>query len=121
MPSELFKHDADHDRWVFNGPLPAAADNYDKDHARLLVRYLLSLTPEEQARARSAMPARAPAPSGATPTGTTPAAPVASHSPAGVQRPPATVSRRSTKAGRQSASRGSPQRGRMIQVSTRTR
>src|ERR1044072_908937 len=71
MPSELFKHDADHDRWVFNGPLPAAADNYDKDHARLLVRYLLSLTPEERPRARSAMPARAPAPSGATPSGTT--------------------------------------------------
>jgi cytochrome c551/c552 len=121
MPSELFKHDADHDRWIFNGPLPAAADSYDKDHARLLVRYLLSLTPEEQARARSAMPARAPAPSGATPSGTTPAAPVASHSPAGVERPPAAVSRRSTKAGRQSASRGSPRRGLRGQVSTRMR
>ncbi|MET0645519.1 MAG: c-type cytochrome, partial [Pyrinomonadaceae bacterium] len=51
MPSELFKRDGD--RWVFNGPLPPSAADYKGDHARLLTRYLLSLTPEEQARARS--------------------------------------------------------------------
>ncbi|HYY94471.1 MAG TPA: hypothetical protein VE713_08135, partial [Pyrinomonadaceae bacterium] len=56
-----------------------------------------------------------------TPSGTTPAAPVASHRPAGEQRPPTTVSRRSTKAGRQSASRGSPQKGLRVQVSMRSR
>jgi hypothetical protein len=99
--------------------LQQAAASYPGDHARLLVRYLLSLTPDEQARARAAMPARAPAPSGATPTGQTPAAPVASHSPAGEERPPSAVSRQGVKAGRKSASRGSRGRGRRVQASWR--
>ena len=112
MPSELFKRDGE--RWIFNGPLPPSAANYDGDHARLLVRYLLSLTPEEQARARSAMPARAPAPSGAT------TAPVASHKQNGEPRPPSSAAnKRNARAGRQSASRGSPKRGRKTQVSWR--
>jgi cytochrome c551/c552 len=122
MPSELFKHDADHDRWVFNGPLPPSAENYDKDHARLLVRYLLSLTPEEQARARAAIPSRAPAPSGATPTGTAPPAPVASHKQNGGRPAPAAANLRNSKQGRQTAGRASPRRARgRLQVSQRAR
>ncbi|HYE15649.1 MAG TPA: hypothetical protein VD968_14490, partial [Pyrinomonadaceae bacterium] len=74
MPSELFKREGE--RWVFNGPLPASASEYRGDHARLLVRYLLQMTPEEQARTARAQPA----PSGAPPSGVSapPAQPVAS-------------------------------------------
>jgi cytochrome c551/c552 len=54
MPSGLFKRDGE--RWVFNGPLPDVANDYQGDHARLLVRYMLQLTPEEQRRAASAAP-----------------------------------------------------------------
>ena len=50
MPSGLFKHEADHDRWVFAGPTPDAFKNYPDDHARLLVRYMFQFTPEEQHR-----------------------------------------------------------------------
>jgi cytochrome c2 len=50
MPSGLFKHEADHDRWVFAGPTPDAFKNYPDDHARLLVRYMFQFTPEEQRR-----------------------------------------------------------------------
>src|SRR2546423_9399865 len=71
MPSGLFNHEGE--RWVFNGPLPPSAADYEGDHARLLVRYLLSLTPEEQARARSSIPAQPPPPTGGT-------APAAAHS-----------------------------------------
>ncbi|MHB8539465.1 MAG: hypothetical protein ACYDCD_00775 [Candidatus Acidiferrales bacterium] len=47
MPSGLFvRQDG---RWVFNGPLPAAAHQFTGDEADLLVRYLLQLTPQEQA------------------------------------------------------------------------
>jgi cytochrome c2/uncharacterized ParB-like nuclease family protein len=106
MPSELFKRDGG--RWVFNGPLPPTAAGYNGDHARLLVRYLLSLTPEEQARARSTSPAQAPAPSGSLPP-----APVASHSPGATARPP------SASASRQSASRSAQRRSRKAQVSWR--
>jgi hypothetical protein len=107
MPSELFKRDGD--RWVFNGPLPPSAADYKGDHARLLTRYLLSLTPEEQARARSTVPAQVPAPSG------TQAGPVASHTP-GVAPPRATPATK-----RQSASRTVSKRGRRAQVSLRAR
>lgn len=48
MPSELFKRDGE--RWVFNGPVPEQFSSYEGDHARLLVRYMLQLTPEEQRR-----------------------------------------------------------------------
>ena len=105
MPSELFKRDGD--RWVFNGPLPPSAADYKGDHARLLTRYLLSLTPEEQARARTTSPAQVPAPSG------TQAGPVASH---GGARP-----RSSAAAGRQSAGRAKAKRGSRTQVSQRAR
>ncbi|HEV7891363.1 MAG TPA: c-type cytochrome [Pyrinomonadaceae bacterium] len=105
MPSELFKRDGE--RWVFNSTLPAGKEeafaHYSGDHAKLLVRYLLSLTPEEQARARTTAPAQAPAPSGAPP------APVASHSPDGKAPPPT----------KQSASRRDARRGRRSQASLR--
>jgi hypothetical protein len=100
MPSQLFKRDGD--RWVFNGPLPPSAAEYKGDHARLLVRYMLSLTPEEQARARAAQPAQAPAPSA------TPATPVASHTPGVAPK-------------RQNASSSVAKRGRRTQVSERRR
>jgi hypothetical protein len=105
MPSELFKRDGD--RWVFNGPLPPSAAEYKGDHARLLTRYLLSLTPEEQARARTTSPAPVPAPSG------TQASPVASH---GVGRPRSTAA-----SNRQNVGRANAKRGSRVQVSQRAR
>ena len=105
MPSELFKRDGD--RWVFNGPVPPSAADYKGDHARLLTRYLLSLTPEEQARARSTVPAQVPAPSG------TQAGPVASN---GGARPRSTAA-----SNRQSAGRAKAGRGSRVQVSQRVR
>ena len=48
MPSGLFKRDNGH--WVFSGPTPASFRGYDKDHTKLLVDYILQLTPEEQRR-----------------------------------------------------------------------
>ena len=35
--------------WVFAGPTPAAMQQYHGDQADLLVRYLFTLTPQEQA------------------------------------------------------------------------
>jgi hypothetical protein len=46
MPSGLFHRENDH--WVFSGPLPASFRGYTGDHANLLVRYMLQLTPAEQ-------------------------------------------------------------------------
>ena len=46
MPSGLFHRDGD--RWVFSGPEPAALQQYHGDQADLLVRYMFSLTPQEQ-------------------------------------------------------------------------
>jgi len=42
MPSGLFRQE--NGRWVFNGPLPAVAKNYNGDMAKLLVRYLFQMT-----------------------------------------------------------------------------
>jgi cytochrome c2 len=53
MPSELFKKDGE--RWVFNGQI-AGLDQYKGDHADLLVRYILQLTPQEQARLAAGSP-----------------------------------------------------------------
>jgi cytochrome c551/c552 len=64
MPSELFKRDGE--RWVFNGELPASFNEYKGDHADLLVRYMLQLTPAEQARLASGSPS---ATGGTTTTG----------------------------------------------------
>jgi hypothetical protein len=64
MPSGLFKKEGD--RWVVNLPNPPASANaYHQDHARLLVRYMFLMTPEEQ-RALSATAPAAPAATAAT-------------------------------------------------------
>ena len=51
MPSELFKRDQGHDRWVFNGPTPSAFQTYEKDHVDLLVRYIFQVSPGDQKQA----------------------------------------------------------------------
>ena len=65
MPSELFRKEGDH--WVVNlaQPLGSAA-NYHDDHARLLVRYMFMLTPDEQRALLAAGPATTAAPTTAT-------------------------------------------------------
>ena len=47
MPSGLFRKEGD--RWVFAGPVPGSLEHYTGDEANLLVRYMFSLTPQEQA------------------------------------------------------------------------
>jgi hypothetical protein len=61
MPSGLFKRENDH--WVFSGPTPPSFRGYDKDQTRLLVDYILQLTPEEQRRVGAGM-GHAASPSG---------------------------------------------------------
>ena len=56
MPSELFRRDGE--RWVLAGDIPQDARNYAGDHAQLLVRYMLTITPEEQRRLIAMMPRR---------------------------------------------------------------
>jgi cytochrome c551/c552 len=53
MPSGLFRRVNNH--WVFSGPTPPSFQGYDKDQTRLLVDYILQLTPEEQRRVSAAM------------------------------------------------------------------
>jgi cytochrome c2 len=65
MPSSLFKKEQDH--WVVNLPNPPSdVANYHDDHARLLVRYMFLMTPDEQRRLLSATPAAPPAAPAAT-------------------------------------------------------
>lgn len=55
MPTGLFKKDGEH--WVVNLPNPPAdVANYHDDHARLLVRYMFLMTPDEQRRLLAASP-----------------------------------------------------------------
>ncbi len=64
MPTGLFRKEGE--RWVVNLPNPpASANEYHDDHARLLVRYMMLLTPDEQRRLLATAPV-APAPA-ATP------------------------------------------------------
>jgi cytochrome c2 len=65
MPSGLFRREGD--RWVFAGPVPEPLQQYHGDHADLLVRYMFSLTPQEQAALLGRTPASA---SGKTSGGT---------------------------------------------------
>ena len=59
MPTGLFKKESD--RWVVNLPNPPAdVANYHGDHARLLVRYMFLMSPDEQRRLLSASPAPPP-------------------------------------------------------------
>ena len=63
MPSGLFKKEGE--RWVVNLPNPPASANaYHDDHARLLVRYMFLMTPEEQRALSATGPASTPAPAG---------------------------------------------------------
>ena len=56
MPTGLFRKEGE--RWVINLPNPpASANEYQEDHARLLVRYMFLMTPDEQGRLLSASPA----------------------------------------------------------------
>lgn len=72
MPSELFKHDDQNNRWVFNGPTPPAFQSYEGDHVALLVRYMFQLSPEETRRLGTGGGASA-APATAAPATTAPA------------------------------------------------
>jgi len=70
MPTGLFKKDQD--RWIVNLPNPPAdVVSYHGDHARLLVRYMFLMTPDEQRRLLSATPAPPKAPA-AQPTSAPP-------------------------------------------------
>lgn len=51
MPSGLFRRDGD--RWVFAGPMPPSLEQYPKDHAGLLVRYMFQFTPDELNKLRA--------------------------------------------------------------------
>ena len=73
MPSDLFRKDGE--RWVSKGDLPAGFSDYQGDHAQLLVRYMLQLTPDEQRRIASSSP---PATGGRTDTGESKGTPAAS-------------------------------------------
>jgi Cytochrome c len=53
MPSGLFKRE--NNRWTFSGPTPPSFVGYDKDQTKLLVEYILQLTPEEQRRVGASM------------------------------------------------------------------
>jgi hypothetical protein len=57
MPSGLFKRSGDH--WVFNGPQSPELQHYTGDQADLLVRYMFTLTPQEQASLVGRTPAAA--------------------------------------------------------------
>ena len=61
MPSGLFKKEGE--RWVVNLPNPPASANaYHQDHARLMVRYMFLMTPEEQRALSATGPATTAAP-----------------------------------------------------------
>ena len=53
MPSGLFRKEGG--QWVFAGPTPPSFQGYEKDHTKLLVNYILQLTPEEQRRVAGAV------------------------------------------------------------------
>jgi len=56
MPSGLFRKEGD--RWVVNVPNPpASASAYQHDHARLLVRYMFQMSPDEQRALLATAPA----------------------------------------------------------------
>lgn len=81
MPKELFRKEAD-GRWVINvAQGPKSFDEYHKDHARLLVRYMFLMTPEEQRALNATSPTptsgSAPAPTEKAPPPAAPAAPAA--------------------------------------------
>ena len=65
MPSGLFRKEGE--RWVVNlAQPPESAVNYHDDHARLLVRYMFLLSPDEQRQLLAAGPATTALPTAAT-------------------------------------------------------
>jgi cytochrome c551/c552 len=65
MPTGLFRKEGE--RWVINLPNPPeSANHYPRDHAQLLVRYMLQLTPDEQRRLLATAPVK-PAASASSP------------------------------------------------------
>jgi hypothetical protein len=57
MPSGLFRKEGE--RWVINLPNPPdSANHYPRDHAQLLVRYMLQMTPEEQRQLLATAPVK---------------------------------------------------------------
>ena len=57
MPSGLFRKEGE--RWVINLPNPPeSANRYHQDHARLLVRYMLQMTPDEQRQLLATSPVK---------------------------------------------------------------
>ena len=73
MPSDLFTFQKDEqygDHWIIKGEMPPAFNDYHGDHARLLVRYMFLMTPEEQRALLSASPSATTA--GAPPATTNP-------------------------------------------------
>ena len=50
MPSGLFRQE--NGRWVFNAALPSGFQQYTKDHADLLTRYIFQFTSDEMSRLR---------------------------------------------------------------------
>ena len=62
MPSGLFRKEGDH--WVFSGPEPPALQQYHGDQADLLVRYMFTLTPQEQGALVGRTPSAAKSPGG---------------------------------------------------------
>jgi len=60
MPTGLFRKEGD--RWVINLPNPPASANaYQHDHARLLVRYMFLMSPDEQRQLLATAPVTPPA------------------------------------------------------------
>ncbi len=65
MPSGLFRREGE--RWVVNlAQPPVSATNYHDDHARLLVRYMFLLSPDEQRALLTTGPATTALPTAAT-------------------------------------------------------
>jgi hypothetical protein len=65
MPSGLFRKEGD--RWVANlSALPPGATDYHDDHARLLVRYMFLMSPDEQRQLLAAGPATTALPTATT-------------------------------------------------------
>ena len=67
MPTGLFKKDGD--KWFVNLPNPPPdVANYHDDHARLLVRYMFLMTPDEQRKLLASSPSPAAQPAAQTQT-----------------------------------------------------
>jgi len=78
MPSGLFTKKED--RFVFSGPTPDTFNDYHRDHAQLLVRYMFLMTPDEQQKLIATQPS-APAPAATAATVPAKSPPSTAHAP----------------------------------------